>query len=132
MTDPLLFWNTYSMDLTPEQVTKIQEIERQINDHIPTGPQILSQKEEKNAQSTIKNLLAAVGIAVGTTAAVILVLTVPFGKKITPPTSQMTTSTVQVEPNITVQATYVNPFSQTAQYNNPFIASQNPFSSLTQ
>lgn len=121
------------MDLTPEQVAKIQEIESQINDHVPTGPQILSQKEDKKMQSVVKNLLATVGISVGAVAAVVLVLTIPFGKKqVASPAPQITTSTVQVEPNITVQTEYVNPFSQSAQYSNPFIASENPFNSLTQ
>lgn len=132
MTTFLYIWNTYSMDLSPQQVATIQEIEKQINDHVPTGPRILSQQEEKKKKSVLTNLLAAVGISVGTAVVLIVLFTIPFGKKPTTAAPQITTSIVQVEPNISVQAEYINPLSASAQYSNPFIASQNPFASLTQ
>lgn len=119
------------MDLSTKQVQEIQEIEKQINPDATTGPKVISQKVEKD-RSVLINLLAALGISAAGTAAVILLLVLPVGKR--PQTTQptITTGTMQIQPNITVQTVYVNPFETKAQYDNPFIASQNPFTGLKQ
>lgn len=119
------------MDISPQQAQEIQEIEKQIGTS-ETGPKILSQKEKKD-KSTLINLLAGIGIAVGSTAAVIVLLAIPVKKKVVP-SPTITTSTIQIasSPNIVVTTEYVNPFSTSAQYSNPFTASQNPFANLNQ
>lgn len=117
------------MDISPKQVQEIQEIEKQVD--TTNGPKILTEHQEKN-NSMIKNILAAAGIAVGATLGIVILVMVPFGKKQVVPQPQVTTSQVAVSPNITVTTEYVNPFSPTAQYSNPFTASQNPFTQFTQ
>ncbi|HSD99054.1 MAG TPA: hypothetical protein VLB73_05195 [Patescibacteria group bacterium] len=118
------------MDLSPQQVTEIQEIEKQVNQGQQTGPKILSQTSEKD-KSVLVNLLAAVGISVGTIAAVIILVVFPFGKKQVVEQPKVTTGTLTIaQPNITVTTEYVNPFS--SQYSNPFVSSQNPFTQFTQ
>lgn len=121
------------MDLSPKQVEEIQEIEKQVNPNGATGPKVLSEKTEKD-KSVLVNLLAAVGISVGATAAIIVLLALPGGVKRKVVQPQITTNTVRLaqSPNITVTTEYVNPFSETAQYSNPFTATQNPFDQFTQ
>lgn len=120
------------MDISPKQVEEIQEIEKQVSPE-DSGPKVLSETTEKD-RSVLTNLLAALGITIGASLAVFVLFMVPFHKKqITPPQQQVTTGTLTIaQPNITVTTEYVNPFSQTAQYSNPFVSSQNPFANLTQ
>ncbi len=121
------------MDLSPQQVQEIQEIEKQVSPDGTAGPKVLSEKQEKDT-SVVVNLLAAIGISVGAIAAVIVLLVVPINKKKVTQIPQVTTNTMQIasSPNITVTTEYVNPFSDTAQYSNPFTTSQNPFAQFTQ
>lgn len=115
------------MDPSQQKINSIQEIENQVNVGVPTGPQIVSQVEVKD-RSVLINVLAGLGISITATAAVLLLLFIPGTKKQAPPTEQtVTTGLLQASPNIVVQTVYVNPFSKNSQYNNPFIASQNPF-----
>ena len=117
------------MDISPQQAQEIAEIEKQMDKD--TGPKILSQKETKD-KSSFANVLAAVGITVGATAAVIVLLALPTKKKVVPQPTIVTSTMQLASPNIVVTTEYVNPFSSTAQYENPFTASQNPFANLTQ
>lgn len=119
------------MDLSVKQVEEIQEIEKQVSPNGTSGPKVISQKVETD-RSVLVNLLAALGISVAGTAAVVLLLVIPVGKRPQTIQPRITTGTMQVQPNITVQTVYVNPFETKAQYDNPFIASQNPFTGLTQ
>jgi len=118
------------MDFTPEQTNNIEEIEKQINQDDPAEPKIISQSEVKD-KSRLVNLLAGLGIIITGITAVVLIMIIPSNKKrIVYPT--FTTENIQLLPNITVTTQYVNPFSNNSQYQNPFIASENPFNNLTQ
>lgn len=120
------------MDLTSQQTQQIQEIEKQVDQGMPSGPRIISENEVKD-KPLLTNLLASFGIFIAGTAAVIVILHIPFpSKKNILPKQSIVTETIQVQPNITVTTQYINPFSDKAQYDNPFIASQNPFANLTQ
>lgn len=119
------------MDISPKQIQEISEIEKQLDQGSPTGPKILSQQQETN-RSLLKNLLAAAGIVIGTTLGIIVLVMVPFGKKTAIQQPQVITGTLTIaQPNITVTTEYVNPFATSAQYSNPFTASQNPFAQFT-
>lgn len=122
------------MDLSQQQTQELSEIEKQVNPGEETGPKVLSQTIEKD-RSVLINLLAALGISVTATIAVIVLMVLPFtSKKTTSSQPVITTSTLQIgsQPNIVVTAQYVNPFDANQQYSNPFITSQNPFANQTQ
>jgi hypothetical protein len=122
------------MDLSPQQVQEIQEIERQIDPHAKNGPQVISQQEVQD-KSILLNILAALGITVAGTTAVILLMIVPFSKKkLATNTLPTKTSTIQVasEPVVVVETEYQNPFDAKTQYTNPFSTTSNPFANLTQ
>ena len=138
MTKPLFIWNTGTgMDISPQRVNDAVQIEQQVAEpggSSAAGPTVISESVEKD-KSVFINLLAGLGITVVSTVAVILLMVIPFTmKKTTPPTPVVTTSTLQVgsQTNIIVQSEYINPFDSSSQYTNPFIASVNPFASLTQ
>lgn len=116
----------------PGRVETVEEIEKQV-DGIP-DPKILSETPEKD-RSVFVNLLAALGISIVGTAAVIILLVNPFsGKKIPTSPTTITTNTIDVglQPNVVFETEYVNPFATTAQYANPFIATKNPFTAFAQ
>lgn len=120
------------MDISPQQASDISEIEKQVAPGESSGPKMLSQNVEKD-RSMLINLLAGLGISIISIGAVILLVVLPFGGKKSAPQPEVTQETIQLlSPNITVQAEYVNPFSQKAQYSNPFIATRNPFTNFTQ
>jgi len=112
------------MDISPRQAGDIQEIEKQV-DGIPE-PKVLSETAVKD-RSVLINLLAALGISIVGTAAVIFLLVIPVQ-------STVTTDTMQVgsQENVVFQTEYVNPFAATSQYSNPFIATKNPFTAFAQ
>ncbi|SRR5258706_3258834 len=121
------------MDVSPQQVQEMQQIEQQVSPD-GSGPRVISETTEKD-RSVLVNLLAALGISVIGIAAVIFLLVIPFsGKKaaVTQPT--ITTDTMQIgsQPNVVVQNEYINPFASTSQYSNPFIATLNPFTAFAQ
>lgn len=119
------------MDISPKQAEEIQEIEKQLGN--TTTPHILTQKQEKD-RSILINILAALGISATATAAIFVLLLIPVNKKVVTPQTTVTTNTIPVgnSSSVVLQTEYVNPFSTTAQYDNPFIASQNPFANLSQ
>ncbi len=117
------------MDISPKQAQEIAEIEKQMDSN--AGPKIISQKETKD-KSSLVNILATMGITVGATAAIIVLLALPTKKKVVPQPTIVTSTMQLASPNIVVTTEYVNPFSSAAQYENPFTASQNPFANLTQ
>ena len=113
------------------RVDTVEEIERQV-DGIP-GPKVLSETVVKD-KSVFVNLLAILGISVVGATAVIFILFIPFSGKKSTNSSTVTTTTMQVgtQPNVVFETEYVNPFSSTAQYSNPFVATKNPFTAFAQ
>lgn len=124
------------MEMISQQV---EQIEKQIAPE--EQPHIISQEVEgaEGNKTILKNLLASMGIVIVGGSAVLVILFVPFTKKktvtlIPQETTTTATATIQLSsgPSITVETEYTNPFDTKSQYENPFIASKNPFSTITQ